>query len=479
MKREGWLLAATAMLLALRAVMAAAIPLSADEAYYWLWSRYPDFGYFDHPPMIAWAIRAGTELLGDTVPGIRASGVVLSIAASWLVFETGLVVLGDRGKAALAALLFNLSLLVNAEMLAATPDMPSVATAALFQFALARLGAALPAKRARWWLLAGAAGGLGLLSKYSALFLAVGALLWLVTDKNRRLWLKTPWPWIAGLIALLLFAPNLLWQAAHRWETFAFQFGRVAGNRLTLRYLGEFLGAEFGLMTPGIFLMALAGLARARRGQSLFLPAALVLPALAYFLVHALHDRVQGNWPAFLMPMLAILAAAAFEAPRTRPVARAAVPLAALMLATVYLQIFTGLLALGKNDPLPRLLGAGFRAAAASLPDAEKAAGARAILTTDYETTAWLRFYRPDLKVLQLDETYRYPHAPSPSADLLRQPLLYLVEQKRDRQGLLGSYFRDIEPVRALQVGKDGQTVATYMIYRVENPLGPVPAKMP
>jgi len=477
MKREDWLLAAIFLLLALRGVMAAAIPLSADEAYYWLWSRYPDFGYFDHPPMIAWAIRAGTLLLGDTALGIRAAGVLLSLAASWLVFETGLAVLGDRSKAALAVLLFNLSLLVSVEMLAATPDMPSLVTAALFQFALARLCVAPPGNQARWWLLAGAAGGLGLLSKYSALFLAAGALLWIVTGKTRRAWLRTPWPWIACLLALLLFAPNLLWQAAHRWETFAFQFGRVAGQHLTLRYVGEFAGAEFALMTPGIFLLAMIGLARARPGQKLFLPAALVLPALAYFLIHALHDRVQGNWPAFLMPMLAILAAAAFAVPRARWIARTAIPLAALMLAVVYLQIFTGLIALGKNDPLPRLLGAGFSTVAAALPDAEKAAGADAILTTDYQTTAWLRFYRPELKVIQLDETYRYPNAPPPPADLIRQPLLYLVEQKRDRQGLLASYFGDIEP--ALEVGKDGQTAATYRIYRVEKPLGPVPAKMP
>jgi len=61
-------------LLVLRAFMAAQLPLSADEAYYWLWSLHPAAGYFDHPPMIAWLIRAGTALFGDTPFGVRFAG---------------------------------------------------------------------------------------------------------------------------------------------------------------------------------------------------------------------------------------------------------------------------------------------------------------------------------------------------------------------------------------------------------------------
>jgi len=67
-----------AALLVLRAIMAAQLPLSADEAYYWLWSQHLAAGYFDHPPMIAWLIRAGTFLFGDTPLGVRFMGIVLS-----------------------------------------------------------------------------------------------------------------------------------------------------------------------------------------------------------------------------------------------------------------------------------------------------------------------------------------------------------------------------------------------------------------
>ena len=82
-----------AVLLLLRLAMAALLPLSADEAYYWLWSRHLAAGYYDHPPAIAFVIRFGTWLLGDTELGVRLGGVLLSIWASWCVWRTGQLIL--------------------------------------------------------------------------------------------------------------------------------------------------------------------------------------------------------------------------------------------------------------------------------------------------------------------------------------------------------------------------------------------------
>jgi len=235
---------AVAVLLLLRAAMAGFLPLSADEAYYWLWSRQLAAGYYDHPPAIAFLIRTGTMLFGDTEFGVRFCGVLLSVAASWFVWQTGLAILRDGTKAALAVLLFNLTLMTGVEMLAVTPDTPSIAATAAFLFCLAKLQ---QTRDGRWWLWAGVAAGLGLLSKYSGLFAGAGAAVWLLASPRERAWLKTIWPWAGGVLALLIFLPNLLWQSQHQWMTFAFQFGRVTGGDLTLRFLGEFIGAQLGM----------------------------------------------------------------------------------------------------------------------------------------------------------------------------------------------------------------------------------------
>src|SRR5690348_3785411 len=75
----------------LRIVTATWLPLSFDESYFWLWSKRLAISYFEHPPMIAVAIRAGTTFLGDTELGVRLASVCASVAASWAVWRAGLI----------------------------------------------------------------------------------------------------------------------------------------------------------------------------------------------------------------------------------------------------------------------------------------------------------------------------------------------------------------------------------------------------
>ena len=471
-------LAATAILIALRLVIGGVLPLSADEAYYWLWSRHLAVGYFDHPPAIAYVIRFGTLLFGDTSFGVRFGGTLLSLPASWLVWRSAKILTDDDGIAARACLFFNLTLMIAAETMAATPDAPSIPAAAAFLFCLAKLR---QSGKASWWLAAGVAAGLGLLAKYTAFFLGAGALAWLLLDRDARRWLLTPWPYLGGALAALIFAPNLLWNADHGWLTFAFQFGRIGVGHLTARYIVEFLGAQLVLASPLILLLAGIGLVRARRGEGLFLPAALIWPSLLYFLFHALHDRVQGNWPCYLYPALAILAAAMAARPASRTMrltAAGAAPLAALMLALVYAQALFGILPLGRSDPLTRLLGGGIPAVAQQLQALQKSAGASAILTSDYETTAWPRFYSP-LPVIQANESFRYPDAPAPPPSLLNGPLLYLAEQRVDRSAKIAAHFAALKPVGEIDRMRGAIVIARYKIYRADGLRGAVFGKMP
>lgn len=469
-----------AVLLLARALVAAFLPLSADEAYYWLWSLHPALGYFDHPPMIAWLIRAGTLLLGDTPLGVRLMGVLLSVPASWFVWRAAALMLGDKDRAGLAVLFFNLTLMTAVELLAATPDMPSVVTSAAFLYCLAQVQAK---QSGPWWLAAGVAAGLGLLSKYSALFLGAGTLLWLAVDARPRAdaagtrkWLVTPWPYLGGVLALAIVAPHLIWQAQHHWQTFLFQFGRLGAAQFTLRYLGEFLAAQMGLATPFIFVLMVLGLAGGtRRDSALLLPAVLAWTGLGYFLQHALHDRVQGNWPCFLFPALCVLAAAAFSAEGwKRWVSMLAVPLAALLLLTVYAQALFQPLHVSK-DPLARILGRHFAPVGEVVAAMVQARLADAILTTDYETTAWLRWNHPGLKVVQVNEPQRYLDAPAAPVSLMSGRLIYLAELRRDQHPLVQQHFAYLGFPTQLQT-----PTSRYMVYPLGRPKTAAPiGKMP
>ena len=294
-----------------------------------------------------------------------------------------------------------------------------------------------------------------------------------------RHWFLTPWPYVGGVIALAIFAPNLIWNASHDWTTFAFQFGRISGGHFTLRFLFEFLGAQILLATPFIFALAAIGMAFSSRDRNsaTFLLAALVWPSAVYFLVHSLHDRIQGNWPCFLYPALAIAAADAWArsdwsgwtAPVWRVSRASAVPVAAVFLLAVYAQALLGVIPLGRGDPLARLLAVGFDSVAQNIERQQAGMHAAAIVTTDYASTAWFSFYLPSKpRIVQLNEEVRYPDAQRADAALLTRTLLYVVEMRLDRHDLLAAHFRRVTPVAHFDRLRRGVPIAHYVVYRVD-----------
>lgn len=316
-------LAALAGLTGLRLLVAATAPLAPDEAYYWVWSRALAPGYLDHPPMIALWIAAGTALAGDSALGVRLLGPIGAAIGSVMLFDAGRRLFDARAGLA-AALLLNATLLLGIGAVTATPDTPLLLfwTASLWAAARAEAGG-----DGRWWLLVGLCAGGALLSKYTAALLGIGLVLWLLLHPAARGWLRTPWPWTGGGLALLCFAPVIAWNAAHGWASFAKQGGRAADAAgWAPRYLGELLGSQLGLATPLVFVLCVAGsvlAARRLREARFALLAALILPGAVLFLWQASGDRVQGNWPAILYPAAA-LAAGALAAPWQRWVMPAA-----------------------------------------------------------------------------------------------------------------------------------------------------------
>lgn len=436
------MLAAAAVLTALRFAAGAFLPLSADEAYYWLWSKHLAAGYLDHPPAIAWLIRAGTALLGNTPFGVRFFAMAGSALASALVWRSGAELFDDERAGALVVLFFNLTLMVTVEGLAATPDAPALLGAAGVLYALVRLETD---NRGRWWLAAGLAGGFMLLSKFTAFFLGAGVLTWMVFTPDARRWLASPWSYAGLLVALLVYLPNAIWNAHHHWATYTFQFARIGGGDWTLRFLGEFLIVLLVLISPFIFILGAKGMSRAAHDDRMRLPAALMVPALLFFFVDALHARVQANWPSFLLPAFALLAAASAVERRSRASrlsARAAIPVAALMLGAAYLQALFGVAPIGRADPLSRLLGFGMPQVAQDLAHFRSRAHVAAIVVSDYELGAWLAFYLPRATPLfAIGEPARWGFVPQAAHLSPAATVLYAVEDKRDRRAPIARNF--------------------------------------
>ncbi|MDQ0316579.1 ArnT family glycosyltransferase [Amorphus orientalis] len=477
-----WTVAAIVIALTVvRLVAAATIGLTEDEAYYRLWALAPALGYYDHPPMVGWWIAAGQALFGDTTLGIRFVTVLAVAVGSVAIWRAGWLLSGDRRTAGRAVVWFNATLLVGIGAMIATPDVPSAFFWGLAIWALLEL---VRSDDGRWWLAVGLFAGLGLLAKYSGLFLGAGIVLWLLAVPGQRKWLASPWLWIGGILAVVLALPVVYWNAQNEWVSFAKQFGRVAGDHLVLKFIPEFVLAELGLIGPlmiPFLIMGMIAIARSPRrenpGRWLVLLSG--MPFLAYLLVHGLHDRVQGNWPAPLYPAIALISAeaatlAGVSERRRRGWERlralvAPVGIGLTLLAIVHAGMTAGFVT--DRDPTKQLRG--WEELAGEVEALREETGAAWVGTIHYTTTGEFSFYLPETTpVFGLVEPLRYANLPAPDLALLQKPGLVLDESRRLGVWHLDRRFENFEKIATLVREANGVAIARYDVWLVSDPKG-------
>ena len=352
---------ALAILTLYRAAVASRLPLYLDEAQYWTWSLHPAWGYYSKPPMVAWLIALSTVASQGEL-AIRLGTLLLHPLSALLIAATGWRI-GGRGTGLLAGLLFASLPLVGFNSLFMTTDAPLVLCWAA---AVASLWRALQTNAWRHWLLLGAAAGAGLLSKYSMALLLPSIALVFALPAWRAQW-RNPRPWLAALLALLIFLPNLLWNAQADFVSLRHTADISQLDRALFHpaRLAEFVGAQFLCMGPLAFAALLAALLSAStwRDPALGFLAAMTLPFLALIGLQALLARANANWaaPAYVGGSLLVAA-------RWRMAARPRLRLAcaAILSNLVFLSVFyhyqelarlAGIELTRRGDPYARLLG--------------------------------------------------------------------------------------------------------------------------
>ena len=202
-----------AALTAMRVIYAGVIDLRTDEAYYWTWSKESVLSFLDHPPMIAWFIRFGTAIFGDTNLGVRFAGIVAMLVTQLLLADIVRRVTHDVRAIVIAVLMPEAALYYGLLMSKVSPDVAMIPFAVAMLWALVRLH---ESNDGRWWLAAGAFAGLALLSKFTAIMLVPAVLAFMLVPGWRWRWLASPYPWAAALIAVVVFLPVLIWNCAAR-----------------------------------------------------------------------------------------------------------------------------------------------------------------------------------------------------------------------------------------------------------------------
>ncbi|HZF64254.1 MAG TPA: glycosyltransferase family 39 protein [Chitinophagaceae bacterium] len=264
-----------------------------DEAYYWVYSRFLDWGYFDHPPMTALLIKAGFTFIENEL-GVRLLFVLLS-TATLLICE---LLLEKKNSALFYALCYSMAVLQIGGFLA-VPDVAILFFTAVFFYCFKKF----IQKESLWYaVILGVVAGLMMYSKYHAVLIILFTLL-----ASPRL-LAKPKIYLAGIVALALFLPHLWWQYDHNWMSFRYHLFESNNNRYKISYTTEYILGQLLLAGPlaGVILFW----ATIRHKPGSVVEKALKFTALGmiiFFFFSSFRGRVEANWtsPA-LIPLLVL-----------------------------------------------------------------------------------------------------------------------------------------------------------------------------
>jgi hypothetical protein len=379
----------------------------------------------------------------------------------------------------------------------ATPDAPLLAAHAVTLYFVVRALQSPVRSRAslRWWCAAGVALGLAFASKYTSIFLPVGLTVAVLASPSLRARLREPGPYLACLLATLVFLPVLHWNASHDWISFRFQLQHGLGNPKgsALKRELDLLGGQLGLVSPIIFVLAALALWRALRrpvDDARFALAVVAVVSWLFFVYSALRRPVEANWPApSYVPAVALLAAMAPTLAHDRWLRRGVV-LAAVMVAVIYLQALVPVLPLpARRDPIAR--GAGWELVAARVDEARRrVAGTRGTTWTGadrYQDVSELAFHLPhhptSFCICLTSRRNQYELWPG-FADVARpgDDLVLALDERQDgivheTAALLAPYFTSVTRGAVAPLMRRGDTVSVRRVYLLSGYRGGWPAR--
>lgn len=286
----------------LKLALIVTIPFTGDEAYFTTWAADPSLGYYDHPPMVGWGIYL-LSLVNDHYIFYRFFAFITSVIAAIIIYRLSREI-SDEKTAYFVALVFFISP-ISLLMALISND--------IFLMFFGIIGAyyfyqALNTNSVLKTVLAGIFLGLAFLSKYFAVFLIFGLILYALSRKDN--WgIKVSG--IVALIAGLFVLENLYYNYNNCWNNILFNFqSRVSDDGASLKYTSLFIATLILLVPPqGIYLLVRNRLNEELYGQSNVLRYALFAftPAILVFLYVSLNNQIGLHWLLLFIPFIFLL----------------------------------------------------------------------------------------------------------------------------------------------------------------------------
>jgi hypothetical protein len=347
-----------------RGFLAASLELGNDEVYYRLYALYPDWSHFDHPLMVGVVIQFFTaNMLFQSEFFLRLGSIVFGAINIWIMFQIGSMIKNER-TGFYASVLYVASIYTT--VLAGIFILPDTPQSLFWLLSIYLMLKTLPKGHLKkinpHMLLLGFTLGLGILSKYTTVYLWAGVVLYILLF--RRDWFKNASLYLALFITLICVSPILIWNFQNEFISFTFHSGRVdlEGYGLNFNtFFAEFFG-EFLYNNPINFLLVLFVIVpvfKDRLQVKASIQAIIVLsslPPIISFFIFSLFRETLPHWSAPAYTTMLILVAVWIDQMKNRKTVKkllvTSVSLTGFVLILGYFQINYGLFNLaGTEDP--------------------------------------------------------------------------------------------------------------------------------
>lgn len=274
--------------LLLNLVQSAATGLLDDEAYYWVYSRFPAWGYFDHPPMVAMLIKAGYAIFPNDF-GVRVLFAVMSAASVWLIQK----LLAIKDHLLYYTIMLSMGVLQIGGIIA-IPDTPLLFFTVLFFFVYKKL---LAQPSVLLSVLLGVTMALLLYSKYHGVLIIFFTLI-----SNLKLFTRAH-IYIAGITGLLLLGPHLYWQYINGFPSLQFHLMERNAPEYRISFTTDYILGQLLLAGPLATVILWWGAFCKKPADKFERALKFTMTGIyVFFFITTLRGRVEANWtiPAFV-----------------------------------------------------------------------------------------------------------------------------------------------------------------------------------
>jgi 4-amino-4-deoxy-L-arabinose transferase-like glycosyltransferase len=276
--------------------------LGVDEAHYFLYAKYLDFSYVDHPPLVGWFHALIYSLFGTSEFLVRLPAIILFALTTYLLYQFTAALSGSKHIALLAALAVNSSFLFNALSFMLLPDSFLYPLMLLLIFTIKKIE---ESPEPKYFISLGLLLGLAGLAKYTAI-LFVPPLVTYFIIKRRYDLLFSKRMLLVAIIALLMVSPVLYWNLQNDFVSFRYQAGHVLGSSsIDMKAFFTTLVAQFGSYSPFLFLVAFYGFFKSFGDKNDWIRLGLLFGSaiLVFFLYTSLRETALPHWnsPFYLL----------------------------------------------------------------------------------------------------------------------------------------------------------------------------------